>query len=59
MPTIPKPHDGKGAMMTTGGKTPRAPAAKLAATTKGAPAKGSGSDTSPYSSAAKGSGPRK
>ena len=53
MPSIPKPRDGKGPMMKTGGKMPTKPEAQLKRIAKGTPNKGSGSDTSPYSSAAR------
>mgnify|MGYP001608083012 CR=1 FL=1 len=51
---IPMPTDGKGPMMSTGGKKPLKPEAQLKRVAKGAATKGSGSDTSPYSSARKG-----
>jgi hypothetical protein len=47
---IPMPKDGKGPMMKTGGN-PTKPEAKVKQVARGAPTKGSGSDTSPYSSA--------
>lgn len=59
MPNIPMPKDRKGPMMTTGTPTPKTPAAQMARVAKGAPTKGSGSDTSPYSSAKPGSKPSK
>lgn len=51
---IPMPKDGKGAMMKTGGKMPLKPEQQLKRVAKRAPQSGSGSDTSPYSSAKKG-----
>lgn len=50
---VPMPRDGKGPMMKTGG-SPIKPAAKVKSIARGAPTKGSGSDTSPYSSAKRG-----
>ena len=56
---IPMPSDsGRGPMDSTGTPTPMAPAVKLKAVAKGEPTRGSGSDTSPYSSARRGSKPR-
>ena len=54
MTSIPAPKSGKGPMMKTGGKMPVKPAAKLGKVAAGAPTKGTGSDTSPYSSAKRG-----
>lgn len=51
MTNIPGPKNGKGPMFKTGGKMPLKPAEKLKQVAKGEPTKGSGSDTSPYSSA--------
>jgi hypothetical protein len=48
---IPMPTDGKGPMMTTGGGSVKKPAQQLDNIKTRAPQKGSGSDTSPYSSA--------